>query len=85
MHATIPSFFSPIVNMKRVETCVHNKCKRLYGNLTFRFVLFSEHAKLWDIFGSVGLNFFENSSGRKVYCSTKTANTQSTLQVNSFV
>ena len=26
--------------MKRVETCMHNKFMGLYGNLTFRFVLF---------------------------------------------
>ena len=50
--------------MKHVT--MHIKCMRIYGNLTFRFVLFLYHAKLWHTFGFVGPIFTENSSLRKL-------------------
>jgi len=36
MHAAISYYFTQIVNMNEVETCMHNKCDKfmgLYGNL----------------------------------------------------
>lgn len=37
LHAKISCYFTQIVNMNEVETCMHNKCDKcmgLYGNLT---------------------------------------------------
>lgn len=37
LHAEISCYFTQIVNMNEVETCMHNKCDKcmgLYGNLT---------------------------------------------------
>lgn len=34
MHAGISYYFTQILYMNRVETCVHDNCMGLYGNLT---------------------------------------------------
>ena len=34
MHAAISYYFTQIVDLKRMETCMHNECMGLYGSLT---------------------------------------------------
>ena len=79
MQATISYLFSQIVNMNRVETCMHDKCMRLCGNLTL-------HAKLWDIFCIVHPIFTEKFFLNKAPTQELDRyGKQSSLQVNSFV
>ena len=56
-------FLTNSVNMKRVETCMHNKCMGLYGNLTFRFVLFCfADLRFRDKHSNESWNCFDKSS-----------------------
>ena len=79
MHGTISLF----INMKRVETSVNMQVCiiNVWGYteiLPFsRFVLSCEHANLWDFFGFVGPNFTENSSRRKLSCTSRTGTANS--------